>query len=51
MSCNDAYILTGDTGGHIRVWDVGAGVDNGSAAACRASFVQVRGVVMVVVVG
>jgi len=33
-------IVIGDTAGHIRVWDVAAGLDISSAEACRASFKQ-----------
>jgi hypothetical protein len=40
VSIGDDFFVTGDTGGHVRVWDVGGGVDAGNTAACKASFVQ-----------
>lgn len=33
--------MTGDSSGHVRVWDVREGVDISSSEACRASFKQV----------
>jgi len=35
------YVVTGDSAGHLRVWDVREGVDVSSPEACRASFKQV----------
>jgi hypothetical protein len=41
VSPDDAFVVTGDTGGHIRTWDVSAGLDgSGAAAALRGGFAQ-----------
>ena len=34
-------LVIGDSAGHIRVWDIGGGIDTSSPEACRASFVEV----------
>jgi hypothetical protein len=38
VSPDDSCVVTGDTGGHIRVWDVSPGLECGSPAAARAGF-------------
>lgn len=44
MAVDDAATLlaVGDTGGHVRVYDLAAGIDTASSASARAGFKQVR---------
>jgi len=42
ICCNQSheFFVTGDSSGHLRVWDLREGVDMSSPEACRASFKQ-----------
>jgi len=35
------HLVTGDTAGHLRVWDISSGINTSSPEACRVSFEQV----------
>lgn len=38
---NYSYVAIGDTSGHVRVWDVSAGIDISTPKACSRSFVEI----------
>jgi hypothetical protein len=43
VACDEDYnqLVIGDTSGHLRVWDISAGINVNSMEACRKSFKEV----------